>query len=120
MTRILAKDIIGVKKKNFTPFIMEKDLRFVELFELYKGLLTAKQKEIFEMHLLYDLSLNEIAEECGITRQNVSDALSKTKKKLEEFEKTLNLKRKKDGVNAVLENCKDKAAVEKISEIINS
>ena len=99
---------------------MEKDLRYIELFELYKTLLTDKQKEIFELHLLYDLSLKEIAEECGITRQNVSDALSTTKKKLEEFEKALKLKQKKDNITAVLGSCSDQAAADKIGEIINS
>ena len=97
---------------------MEKDLRFVELFELYRNLLTAKQREIFEMHLCYDLSLNEIAEECGITRQNVSDALNKTKKKLEEFENALGLKGKRDEINKLLSTISDKEIAEKISDIM--
>lgn len=97
---------------------MEKDLRYVELFELYKGLLTAKQKEIFEMHLLYDLSLTEIAENFNTTRQNVSDTLLKTKKKLDEFESVLAIKDKRDRINKVLEECEDKNTLSKISDII--
>ena len=90
--------IYGVKEKNFTPFgfFMEEKIYYAELFEIYKGLLTAKQKEVFEMHFLLDFSLAEISEEKGISRQNVNDAISSAKKKLEELERELKVKNRND------------------------
>ncbi len=80
---------------------MEKDLRYVELFELYQGLLTARQRELFSSHYLYDLSLSEIAEPDGNTRQSVYACLKSVKKKLDEYESMLKLKSKNQKLKAV-------------------
>lgn len=77
---------------------MEKDLRYIELFELYQGLLTDKQREIFSSHYYYDLSLAEIAEPDGNTRQSVYAMVKMVKKKLDEYEKLLKLKEKNDKI----------------------
>ncbi len=82
---------------------MEKDFKLIELFELYQGLLTARQREIFSSYYLYDLSLAEIAEPEGKTRQNVYEQVKAVKAKLYEYEKTLRLKEKADGVKDALE-----------------
>ena len=71
---------------------MEKNLEFIELFEIYKGLLTEKQRKLFSSYYLYDLSLSEIAEEEGGSRQSVYDAIKKVKQKLTEFENLLKIK----------------------------
>ncbi len=68
---------------------MEKDLRYTELFELYQGLLTERQREIFSCHYCLDLSLSEIAEPDGNTRQSVYAAIKTVKAKLDEYEKVL-------------------------------
>ena len=73
---------------------MEKDLRYIELFELYQGLLTERQREIFSCHYCLDLSLSEIAEPDGNTRQSVYAVVKKVKEKLEEYEKKLKLNEK--------------------------
>ncbi len=73
---------------------MEKDFRYVELFELYQGLLTDRQRQIFSSHYCYDLSLSEIAEPDGNTRQSVYAVVKKVKAKLDEYEKELGLYKK--------------------------
>ena len=73
---------------------MEKDFRYVELFELYQGLLTERQREIFSCHYCLDLSLAEIAEPDGNTRQSVYAAIKTVKAKLDEYEKVLRLYQK--------------------------
>ena len=70
---------------------MEKDLRYTELFELYQGLLTERQREIFSCHYCLDLSLAEIAEPDGNTRQSVYAVVKNVKAKLDEYEKVLGL-----------------------------
>ena len=73
---------------------MEKDLGLIELFELYQGLLTERQRELFSCYYLYDLSLSEISEPEGKTRQNVYESLKKVKEKLYGYEKILKLREK--------------------------
>ena len=80
---------------------MEKDLGLIELFELYKDLLTERQRELFSCYYLYDLSLGEIAEPEGKTRQNVYESLKKVKEKLNGYEKTLKLAQKNKELVAV-------------------
>ncbi|MBE7061269.1 MAG: hypothetical protein E7382_01870 [Clostridiales bacterium] len=82
---------------------MEKDLRYVELFELYQGLLTERQRELFRSHYYYDLSLSEIAEPDGNTRQNVYMAIKSVKTKLDGYEKLLKLKEKNVKLKGIAE-----------------
>ncbi len=97
---------------------MEKDLQFIELFELYKGLLTDKQRELFSSHYLFDLSLSEISEQEGGTRQSVYDQIKKVKAKLLEYEKVLKLNEKYSEINNLLIDSSSMEIREKILEII--
>ena len=101
-------------------FIMEKDLELAELFELYQGLLTDKQRELFSSYYLYDLSLSEIAEPFGTTRQSVYEGVKKVKKKLIEYEKLLKLKEKNENLTSVAKALEKENLVlsNKILEII--
>ena len=45
------------------------------LFDFYGEMLTDKQRELFDLYYNEDLSLSEIAEHAGITRQGVRDAV---------------------------------------------
>lgn len=98
---------------------MEKNFYYAELFEIYKSLLTEKQKEVFEMHFLLDFSLSEISEEKGISRQNVNDAIKGAKKKLDELETLLKLKQKHDALKELEKNVTDNKTAEEIKRIIN-
>ncbi len=69
------------------------------LFDLYSGLLTERQRKAFEMHDLSDLSLQEIAETMGGTRQGVYDLVQRARQRLLELEATL-------GFDARLESLK--------------
>ena len=68
---------------------MEKDLRYIELFEIYQGLLTDRQREIFSSYYCLDLSLSEIAEPDGNSRQSVYAVVKNVKAKLDEYEDKL-------------------------------
>lgn len=70
-----------------------KDLRFMRLWDTYSPLLTKTQREMTDLYFNYDLSLSEIAEEKGCSRQGVSDCLNKCRKKLEEYEEKLRFHR---------------------------
>ena len=111
----------GVKFFCFTPlFIMEKDFRYIELFEIYKGLLTENQRDMFASHYIYDLSLSEIAEQENRSRQTIYDAIRKVKVKLDEYENLLRLKTINDNLLSVAKKLegKDKELAEQILELI--
>ncbi len=65
---------------------MQKDLNVNLLLDIYGGLLTPKQKETLELYYADDLSLSEISEGCGISRQGVFRSIKNAEKKLREFE----------------------------------
>ncbi len=68
---------------------MKDDLHFLRLWDLYSPLLTNTQREITDLYFNFDLSLGEIAEQKGVSRQSVSDCLQKCRKQLEEYESKL-------------------------------
>ncbi len=61
-------------------------LELILLYDYYGNLLTARQREIFELRYDQDLSLGEIGEELGISRQGVHDNLSRTEALLRNME----------------------------------
>jgi len=73
---------------------MEKKVEVGILIEIYGKLLTKKQFDILDNYYNMDLSLSEIAENNGITRQAVRDIIKKGEKKLFEFEEKLQIMKK--------------------------
>lgn len=65
--------------------------RMTLLYDFYAPLLTDRQRLILEMYYQEDLSLGEIAEDQGITRQAVHDILRRSEKALESHEERLHL-----------------------------
>ena len=61
-------------------------LDMILLYDYYGDLLTQRQKECFEMRYNQDLSLGEIGEILGISRQGVHDNLSRTEALLRNME----------------------------------
>ena len=64
----------------------EKKLAMVLLFDFYGDLLTEKQREYFDLYYNEDLSLAEIAENEGISRQGVRDILRRGEATLRDTE----------------------------------
>lgn len=73
---------------------MEKIVEQAMLYDFYGELLNDHQKMIFEEYVLDNLSLSEIAEEQGTSRQAVHDIIKRTDKALCEYEEKLHLVRK--------------------------
>ena len=63
------------------------DLAFLSAF--YSGMLTENQRRILSLHCEEDLSLGEIAEEVGISRQAAHETLTRAASKLTEMESVL-------------------------------
>lgn len=61
------------------------------LFDFYGDILTDKQRELFDLYYNEDLSLAEISEHVGITRQGVRDGIVRAEHTLTEMENKLRL-----------------------------
>ncbi len=92
---------------------MAKNLEVIMLFDIYGEMLTEKQQDFICYYYNDDLSLSEIAENEGITRQGVRDAIKRAEAQLYDFEQHLGLKKRFDelrsSANEILE----------LSEVIN-
>lgn len=64
------------------------------LFDFYGELLTDKQREYFDLHYNDDLSLAEIAEQAGISRQGVWDIIRRAEDTLRRTEEKTGLVRR--------------------------
>lgn len=86
---------------------MAKNLDITVLLDFYGDMLTDKQRTFIEYYYDDDLSLSEIAENEGITRQGVRDAIKRAEGQLFEMESRLGLAKRFDevhrGLNEILE-----------------
>lgn len=71
--------------------IMDKNVRVALLFDFYKKMLTPKQLDSIDLYYNEDLSLSEISEHLGITRQGVRDNIMRAEKILFDTEEKLGL-----------------------------
>ena len=72
----------------------EDRLKRSMLLDYYGELLTPRQRECYELHYNDDLSLSEIAEQCGISRQGAWDNIRRASDALEEMEEKTGLIRR--------------------------
>lgn len=70
---------------------MEKIVEQTLLYDFYGEMLNAHQKAVYEDAVFNDMSLAEIAEEQGISRQGVHDLIKRCNKTLSDYEKKLHL-----------------------------
>ena len=86
---------------------MEKIFKQALLYDFYGELLTEHQRSIYEDAVYNDMSLGEIAQEYGISRQGVHDLIKRCDKILQDYEDKLQLVNKftraKDKVSRILE-----------------
>ena len=68
--------------------------RMTMLFDFYGDLLTDRQKEFYDLYYNEDLSLSEIAEQSGISRQGVWDNIRRAEATLRELEEKTGLVRR--------------------------
>ncbi len=68
--------------------------RMSMLFDFYGDLLTDRQKEFYDLYYNEDLSLAEIAENYGISRQGVRDVIVRAEAAMEEIEEKTHIIRR--------------------------
>ena len=92
----------------------DKDLRISVLLDHYGAMLTDKQREVIDLYYNDDLSLAEIAEQEGITRQGVRDNIKRGEAQLLEMEQKLHAARRFERLAALVSEADETlAAIEK-------
>ena len=81
-------------------------MEMILLYDYYGALLTQRQRECFEMRYHQDLSLGEIAEELGISRQGVHDMLTRAAQRLFDMEEKLGMAARFRRMEEGLEECR--------------
>ena len=97
---------------------MEKNVEISVLCQIYGKVLTEKQYEIINDYYNNDLSLSEIAENNGITRQAVRDIIKKSENKLYELEEKISLMKKIMNEKNIIKNIEKE--LNEIEELTNS
>lgn len=95
---------------------MEKIVRQTLLYDFYGELLTSHQKKLYEDAVFGDLSLSEIAEEQGISRQGVHDLIRRCDRIMEQYEEKLQLIRKFSETRDQVEQIRSLASSGRASE----
>ena len=94
---------------------LEKREKLIELYDLYKNLLTEKQRSYFENYYFDDLSISEIALNYNISRNGVYDQLKRVVNTLIDYEEKLKLAYKISKIESLDDN---KLTKEEILSII--
>ena len=108
---------------------IEKYINKGTLYDFYGRLLTVHQQRIYEDVVFNDLSLSEIAENEGISRQGVSDLIKRCNKSLVSYEEKLGLIKKFDETKSyvkeiqrivgIYQNIKDEKLIVEINELLS-
>jgi len=100
---------------------MDKIYEQTLLYDFYGELLNEHQKNVFEDAVFNDLSLSEVAEVHGITRQAAHDLIRRVTKTLQGYEEKLHMigrfKRIEEIADKIKELAGDTAGERQLSEI---
>ena len=98
---------------------MKELVYYTMLYDIYGNLLTKKQKEYFEEYYFKNLSLSELAEKYNISRNAIHKQLKDTINKLENYEKNLNLQKKNEMLEEIVNEISDEELKRKLQEVIS-
>jgi predicted DNA-binding protein YlxM (UPF0122 family) len=85
--------------------MIDQVLKVTLLYDSYSALLTERQRRCVEQHYLDDLSLSEVADNFGVSRQAVHDIIKRAVEAMDGLEKKLGLaarrQRERDGLSKI-------------------
>lgn len=96
---------------------MDKYVKQSLLYDFYGDLLTDHQKEIYGGYVMENLSLAELAEESGISRQGVHDIIKRCNQTLEGYEAKLHLVERFREIEALVSGIEECASLEEAKNL---
>ena len=82
------------------------------LFDFYGDLLTKHQQKIYSAAVFEDLSLGELSEEEGVSRQGIHDLIKRCDRQLQDYEDKLKLIEKYRAISHIIAETKDRLDTE--------
>ncbi len=82
--------------------MFQKDMKYSLLLDFYGDILSERKREIIELYYNEDLSLAEVSEITGISRQGVRDSVKKAENELSELEEKLGLAKRFEDIGEQL------------------
>jgi predicted DNA-binding protein YlxM (UPF0122 family) len=96
---------------------METRDYLIILYDFYSELLTNKQKEYFEDYYFSNLSLGEISENTGLSRNAIHKNIKTVEEKLYFYEEKLELYKKRKILEEIIKEIESSSIIEKIKEL---
>ena len=130
MTKPYFTCIIRSVKKNTLQtfelfrrcFSVNQDRAYIcRLIDVYGNVLSERQRDVVDLYYNEDLSLAEISENCGITRQGVRDAIKHAIDTLRSLEASLGFCAKSESISqlaAKISACDDVKEIHRLAESI--
>ncbi len=97
---------------------MKDFLFYNELYDLYKNLLTEKQRLYFEDYYFNNLSLSEMSENYNISRNAISKQLSVIRNHLRDYEDKLKFNNKKTILTSLINKIGNEELASQIRDIL--
>lgn len=97
---------------------MEKYIYYGSLYSIYKDLLTKNNQNIFSLYYEENLTLQEIADNLGVSKSYAGNVIKKCEKKLDSLENTLKVYEMKNALNDILNENDIEKIKNKIKRII--
>lgn len=79
----------SAQREVFPEERLSQNVEISTLCAFYGGLLTERQRAALQLHYDEDLSLQEVAEQLGVSRQNVHDLITRSAQKLRRYEEAV-------------------------------
>lgn len=96
---------------------MDERIYLIDLYDIYGELLDDKKKEYFESYYFDNLSLGEISENLGISRNAVHKQLKVVEEYLRFYEEKLKLYSKRKELESIISKIDDNSLKEKLENL---
>lgn len=90
----------------------------MDLYDIYKDLLTEKQRMYFKNYYFEDLTLQEAGEELNVSKQIISKTILQVIEKLKNYENTLHLNKIYNVLNNIKENTTDENVRKELDKLL--
>lgn len=97
---------------------MDKRDYYIILYDYYYSLFSLKQREYFEDYYFNNLSLSEISENIGVSRNAIHKSIKLIEKKLAFYEDCLGLYKKSLKIKDIIDSVNDNSIKSKLEELL--
>ena len=90
----------------------------MDLYDIYKDLLTDKQREYFQNYYFEDLTLQEASDELNVSKQIISKTILQVTNKLKKYESTLHLNKIYNVLTVIRETTTDETIKKELDKLL--